>query len=463
MNKLSIVTGTLNRLNLLPGLLENTIYQNENIELVIVDGGSTDGTVEYLDSINHPRLKKIFIGHRSHYWHYMNIGIKESTHEWICQWNDDVLMLNDWSEILSKLNAQDHQMYVFSWKEEYHDDYFIINTDDETLDHYKEGQSFGNPLTVMNFGIYHKDVFRKVGLYDSSYIFYYCDGDMSARAQYAGFKCLKMYEVRCKSLSVNYKNAYHVNLAEEMQNYRNKLNEYKEKKFPTDNLLFDKKVISFSIYGDSNKYTIGLLKNVELAKKYYPDWICYIYYDNSVPKDIINKLQLNMNCKTIDKSNSNIPGMFWRFLPFGNIERFIVRDADSRISERDKEAVDAWINEQTTLHIMRDHTHHGYYILGGMWGMKSIENLEESISQYIKDKSYDKEVRMLDMDYLRDYVYPKYCSDSTIHCSINEYRIEGNSKPFPSKMIDFKFVGEIFDETDKRSYQYQELFGRNDI
>ena len=36
-----------------------------------------------------------------------------------------------------------------------------------------------------------------------------------------------------------------------------------------------KKVISFSLYGNDPKYTIGMIKNVNISKELYPDWICY--------------------------------------------------------------------------------------------------------------------------------------------------------------------------------------------
>ncbi len=32
------------------------------------------------------------------------------------------------------------------------------------------------------------------------------------------------------------------------------------------------KVISFSLWGDNPKYTIGAIKNAELSKTIYPDW-----------------------------------------------------------------------------------------------------------------------------------------------------------------------------------------------
>ena len=55
-NNISIVTGTLNRLNFLDGLIQNTVGSDERLELILVDGGSTDGTIQFLEELNHPRV-----------------------------------------------------------------------------------------------------------------------------------------------------------------------------------------------------------------------------------------------------------------------------------------------------------------------------------------------------------------------------------------------------------------------
>lgn len=110
---ISIVSGTLNRVELLPKVIENTVNGCERVELVLVDGGSTDGTIDYLKSLNHPRIKLIEVGHRSRYAHYMNIGIRNSTYELVCQWNDDVLLMNSWNDIINTIDDSDY--YIFSW------------------------------------------------------------------------------------------------------------------------------------------------------------------------------------------------------------------------------------------------------------------------------------------------------------------------------------------------------------
>ena len=52
-----------------------------------------------------------------------------------------------------------------------------------------------------------------------------------------------------------------------------------------------KKVISFSLWGDNPKYTIGAIRNAELIETIYPGWIGRFYCGESVPKEIVNELK----------------------------------------------------------------------------------------------------------------------------------------------------------------------------
>jgi hypothetical protein len=215
-----------------------------------------------------------------------------------------------------------------------------------------------------------------------------------------------------------------------------------------------KKVISYSLFGDNPKYCIGLLRNLELSQIIFPEWVVYVYYNNTVPSSYLSQYDKFQNCELIDMSNLDIPGMFWRFLPLENVERFICRDADSRLISRDKAAVDEWISENTDIHIMRDHDHHHYKILGGMWGLKPREDLLPLINNYLLNRNMDLFERMVDMEFLRDVIYPRYLGSSTIHVSLQKNKIEDNCKSFPTKMENFRFVGEIINEDESREYQY---------
>ena len=112
---------------------------------------------------------------------------------------------------------------------------------------------------------------------------------------------------------------------------------------------------------------------------------------------------------------------------------------------------------------MRDHGHHKYKILGGMWGLKPKENLLTLIDNYLLNKNKNLFERMIDMDFLRDIIYPKYVQNSTIHISLNENRMENHCKCFPEKMENYEFIGEIYEADDTRNYQYQEWIGKNEI
>ena len=80
---ISIVSGTLNRKENVKRLVENTIEKYNFLELVLVDGGSTDGTVEYIQSLNYDNLIFVNYGKRSSYPHFMNLGILNSSGDFL--------------------------------------------------------------------------------------------------------------------------------------------------------------------------------------------------------------------------------------------------------------------------------------------------------------------------------------------------------------------------------------------
>jgi len=205
-----------------------------------------------------------------------------------------------------------------------------------------------------------------------------------------------------------------------------------------------KKVISFSLWGDNPKYTIGAIKNAELAKSIYPDWICRFYIAKSTPNEIINKISSFDNTEIfILNEEGNWSGMFWRFYAAvdPSVDVMISRDTDSRLSIREKNAVDAWLNSNYIFHIMRDHPFHRTEILGGMFGIKknAIPNLYDLINDYGKGNFWQ-----VDQNFLKEKVYPLIYDKSCVHDPFFQ-KIK-----FPTKRINHEFVGEIYDENNKR-------------
>jgi hypothetical protein len=140
------------------------------------------------------------------------------------------------------------------------------------------------------------------------------------------------------------------------------------KEFPSSS---ETRVISYGLYGSKPKYTVGAIRNAELAKIYFPGWTPRFYVTSDVPVDIREKLvELGSELREIPSGMGYASGMFWRFLVAADstVDRYIVRDTDSRLNSRERLAVEDWIESKYPTHIMRDHVNHCIVMNGGMWG-----------------------------------------------------------------------------------------------
>lgn len=272
-----------------------------------------------------------------------------------------------------------------------------------------------------------------------------------------------------------------------------------------------KKIISFSLWGNESMYTVGAIRNAELAKEIYPDWICRFYVGDDVNEDIIGKLKSFDNTEVIVmvEEKNDWQGMFWRFyvIDNGDVDYVIFRDTDSRLTIREKEAVNEWIGSGRYFHIMRDHVYHTEAIMGGMWGCKpkeliskineevysnglsAVSELKKVINDWlnhedmnIKNKRHnhltDEQLvtKGIDQIFLRSLIYPMVYNDSWIHDSYPQYNCfsgrfdyqYNNSKElntgFPSSRgTDWNnFIGQVYDENDIPVEEYGESLKQRD-
>jgi hypothetical protein len=175
------------------------------------------------------------------------------------------------------------------------------------------------------------------------------------------------------------------------------------------------KIISFSAWGDKEKYLKGCLENIDLAKEVYPGWDTRFYCDSKMNPDFISKLERKgAQIVVMETVNNNWEGLFWRFLPAseGDVEMFISRDIDSRLNVREKVAVDEWLSSDKDFHCMRDHLEHNVPILGGMWGCRNylIKDMEEMISNW-KSNNY----KGSDQDFLKQIVWCRVRTQTIAH------------------------------------------------
>ena len=201
-----------------------------------------------------------------------------------------------------------------------------------------------------------------------------------------------------------------------------------------------KKIISFSLWGNNPKYTIGALKNANLALTIYPGWICRYYVGKSVPDDIINQLESLNNVEIIKMDEEgNWNSMFWRFYAIDDddVEIMISRDADSRLSLREKLCVDEFMKSDKLFHSIIDHPFHGG-IMGGMWGAKKglITNIKSLINSWEKTNEWQT-----DQSFLNTIIRPIIQNSYLLHDSIN-------LKNIPSKRENYEYIGENLEYND---------------
>jgi hypothetical protein len=207
-----------------------------------------------------------------------------------------------------------------------------------------------------------------------------------------------------------------------------------------------KKLITLCLFGNKKIFQEGAIKNIKLAQDLYPDWTLRFYVFR---EDFDFSLRLeeykNVEIVKIDK-DGNFYSTLYRFLPLNepDVEYFISRDCDSRISYREKFAVYDWINSNKSFHIMKDHPYHitpEYPILAGMFGSKGgilpdIKNYMKNICQNFQDQ------KGIDQKFLYHF-YHEYVKNDYI-----SHELESFPTPRDFKRDKIFFVGQAFDEND---------------
>lgn len=220
------------------------------------------------------------------------------------------------------------------------------------------------------------------------------------------------------------------------------------------------KVISFSLYGDNLKYTIGAIKNSELKETFFPGWEMRVYHNDSVPNYVLEQLEANNVVLVNTGVEQGVCNAMWRFAPASEkVECFISRDCDSRLFERDAVAVQEWLDSGKCFHIIRDHPGgHAWEISAGMWGARGcfVENIQEKMNEYIQTSSWVTD-RAVDQRFLQEIIYPRAVESLFLHDEYFNYEGIGTPIKRDRKLDDFAFIGEPFDENDNQLSNHRDM------
>ncbi|MBK0378202.1 hypothetical protein [Mucilaginibacter segetis] len=180
------------------------------------------------------------------------------------------------------------------------------------------------------------------------------------------------------------------------------------------------KIISFSLYGNNDRYLLNIDHVLQSYKNYLPDWKLRIYVSNDT-KDQIIQLLLNNDCEIFVMNGRGIDFRYsmWRFLSIEDkkAEAIIIRDIDSVCTLREKKMIEEWLISDKNFHIIRDHICHNTYIMGGMWGIKgNTFTIKKMFNQLLLVNKYD-----CDQEFLSKIMYPLVKDDAMIHDSFPRF------------------------------------------
>ncbi len=190
----SVVVGSYNRLDFLKSTIGSVRKDIGSLqhEIIVVDGGSTDGTIDWLISqkdiitiLQHNRGewegKPI---ERKSWGYFMNLGFRAASGKYICMLSDDCLVIPGAiqkgvrlfdKELLRNEKVGSVAFYWRNWPEQ---------------EKYWVGVAWGERMFV-NHGLYLRTALEEVGFIDEeNFFFYHADGDLCLRLWDAGYKCI---------------------------------------------------------------------------------------------------------------------------------------------------------------------------------------------------------------------------------------------------------------------------------
>ncbi len=200
----SIVIPNWNGKRFLKGCLDSLMEQTySELEIYIVDNGSKDGSVEFIEE-NYPSVKLVKFPHNTGFAPAVNAGIKAASGQYLALINNDTVVDKNWVSELAAVLDSHPEIGSVGCKMLAYDDHKLL---DGVGDGYRRGGLPGRighrEIDTGRFNtqryilgacggaaVYKRSMLDDIGLFDEDYFAYLEDVDIALRAQSAGYKCL---------------------------------------------------------------------------------------------------------------------------------------------------------------------------------------------------------------------------------------------------------------------------------
>ena len=175
----------------------------DNFEILLVDNGSTDGSVSFVER-SFPEVRVISLEENRGFSAAVNAGIRSANTEYVALLNNDTQAEPGWLEALWQAAERHPEASLFASRLVDFQDQRVLDGAGDALRRsglpYRLGHreldrgQFDREAFVFGAcaaaALYRRSLFEEIGLFDEDFFAYCEDGDVSFRAQLAGHRCL---------------------------------------------------------------------------------------------------------------------------------------------------------------------------------------------------------------------------------------------------------------------------------
>jgi hypothetical protein len=231
-------------------------------------------------------------------------------------------------------------------------------------------------------------------------------------------------------------------------------------------------IFSFCIYGTGLKYYIGLIENIKVINKFYPDAFIHIYIGKNYNKEAIDGIK-NSNYTNIEYIETGIEGAINTYYRYKSIithtesesscinNVYISRDTDSCINDRDRWCIDDFLDEHYEKYyfqVIRDHYWHKSKLLAGLTcfiddGSDRFKSVRSELKRNFDiiemnyncpDYNYSGYNYGCDEEILNNKIYPLIKDNLIVYTNICAYMGE-HVKNINYNNDNYNFVGNVID------------------
>ena len=224
--KLSIITVSFNQVEFLERTIKSVINQSyKNIEFIIIDGGSTDGSIEILK--RYDKYIEYWVSEKDNgQTHGINKGFRKATGDFVCfQNSDDIFYPGAFESFVQSININTDYSLFYA-------DHKIIDQNDNVLDMHKLMpvcyflQVFKGPLIHNQACFWKRSIFKHIGYLDEEYNFD-MDYEFFTRVLYHGYKAkyipeyLGAFRLHANTKTSNLKDVSKIEMRQVKLHYKN--------------------------------------------------------------------------------------------------------------------------------------------------------------------------------------------------------------------------------------------------